>query len=141
MSGVYSGAWRMAPPWWRKPAVVWGSLAAVIIAAAVGIGISMKSSSSSRPPSGAVSASAPRSASRPEPAVVAGDLININTATFDEFDRLPGVGPVMAEKIVKARAERGGKFQSVEDLRTIAASAKIRKTQPCVTVNSDNGII
>lgn len=41
--------------------------------------------------------------------------INLNLATAAELDALPGVGPVIAERIVSFR-EENGPFQSVEDL-------------------------
>lgn len=41
--------------------------------------------------------------------------IHLNQATAAELDSLPGVGPVIAERIVSYRAENGP-FQSVEDL-------------------------
>lgn len=46
----------------------------------------------------------------------AGDgLVAINTAAIDELQRLPGVGPVLAERIVRHR-ESSGPFEQVEDL-------------------------
>ena len=41
--------------------------------------------------------------------------ININTATAEELDRLPGVGPSIAQRIVDYRAANGP-FQKIEDL-------------------------
>lgn len=41
--------------------------------------------------------------------------ININTATVSELDLLPGVGEVIAERIVSFR-EENGPFRSVDDL-------------------------
>ncbi|MBM3983408.1 MAG: helix-hairpin-helix domain-containing protein [Planctomycetes bacterium] len=40
--------------------------------------------------------------------------INVNTATADELQRLPGIGPVTAQAIVAARASKA--FESVNDL-------------------------
>jgi competence protein ComEA len=42
-------------------------------------------------------------------------LININTASVDELDKLPGVGPVKAQAIVDFR-EKFGVFLSIKDL-------------------------
>lgn len=42
-----------------------------------------------------------------------GGLININSASVNELDRLPGVGPVTARKIIEGRP-----YGSVEDLST-----------------------
>lgn len=44
--------------------------------------------------------------------------INLNTATLAELDTLPGVGPVLAQRILAWRDEHGG-FASVEQLREV----------------------
>lgn len=44
--------------------------------------------------------------------------ININTADASELDKLPGVGPAMAEKIVEWR-KINGPFQDGEDLKKV----------------------
>ena len=44
--------------------------------------------------------------------------VNINRASAEELQRLPGVGPAKAEAILSARAQRGG-FESLEELRDI----------------------
>ena len=44
--------------------------------------------------------------------------ININTADASELDKLPGVGPAMAEKIVEWR-KNNGPFQDGEDLKKV----------------------
>ena len=51
-----------------------------------------------------------------EGVAVATEQIDINTATAEELDRLPGVGPTTAAAILETRAARGGSFSSVEDL-------------------------
>ena len=43
------------------------------------------------------------------------EQININTASAEELDRLPGIGPVKAEAIVAWRAEHGA-FRYPEEL-------------------------
>ncbi|WP_443058142.1 helix-hairpin-helix domain-containing protein [Streptomyces sp. NBC_00820] len=44
--------------------------------------------------------------------------VSLNTATVDQFDTLPGVGPVLAQHIVDYRARHGG-FRSVDELRQV----------------------
>ncbi len=45
--------------------------------------------------------------------------ININRATQSEFDSLPGIGPVLAARIITYR-NKNGFFQSVEDLQKVS---------------------
>ncbi|MEV4424255.1 ComEA family DNA-binding protein [Streptomyces sp. NPDC049602] len=44
--------------------------------------------------------------------------LSLNTATADQLDALPGVGPVLAQHIVDHRTEHGG-FRSVAELREV----------------------
>ncbi|MEU7582551.1 ComEA family DNA-binding protein [Streptomyces sp. NPDC041068] len=44
--------------------------------------------------------------------------IGLNTATAEQLDELPGVGPVLAQHIIDYRTEHGG-FRSVEELREV----------------------
>ncbi len=46
-------------------------------------------------------------------------LININTASVDELDTLPGIGPVTAQAIVDER-ESNGAFTSIEDIQRVS---------------------
>ncbi|WP_425583620.1 helix-hairpin-helix domain-containing protein [Streptomyces macrosporus] len=48
----------------------------------------------------------------------AGVPVSLNSATVDQLDALPGIGPVMARRIIDYRTEHGG-FTSVEQLRDI----------------------
>jgi competence protein ComEA len=45
-------------------------------------------------------------------------LLNLNTATLKELDALPGVGPVLARRIVEFRDKKGG-FRRIEELLAI----------------------
>ena len=46
------------------------------------------------------------------------NLININKASIEELDKLPGIGEATANKIVNYRAEKG-KFNSIEDIKNV----------------------
>ncbi|TYK48173.1 ComEA family DNA-binding protein [Actinomadura decatromicini] len=45
--------------------------------------------------------------------------IDLNAATADQLDDLPGVGPVLAQRIVAYRTEHGG-FRSVDELQEVS---------------------
>jgi competence protein ComEA len=49
------------------------------------------------------------------PTPPAGEPVNINTASVEELDKLPGIGPTSAQKIVEYR-DANGPFTRVEDL-------------------------
>ncbi|MEU9287591.1 ComEA family DNA-binding protein [Streptomyces sp. NPDC048275] len=44
--------------------------------------------------------------------------VPLNTATVDQLDILPGVGPVLAQHIIEYRTQHGG-FRSVDELREV----------------------
>ena len=48
--------------------------------------------------------------------------VNLNTATLEQLDTLPGVGPVMAGRILDWRTQHG-RFATVDQLRKCRASA------------------
>jgi len=47
------------------------------------------------------------------------ELVNINRATVAELDKLPGVGPAIAQRIIDYRQEKGG-FVSVEEIKLVS---------------------
>ena len=53
------------------------------------------------------------------------EAININTAGFDELQRLPHVGPSAAQEIIEYR-ERNGPFKRVEELMLIQGISDVR---------------
>ena len=52
-------------------------------------------------------------------------LVNVNTATPDELNTLPGIGPVLARRMIDERARRP--FTSVEDLGRVSGIGPKRR--------------
>jgi competence protein ComEA len=46
-------------------------------------------------------------------------LININDATLEQLDNLPGIGPTTAQKIIDYRTANGP-FQRIEDIMNVS---------------------
>lgn len=136
--GVAAGGWRRAYPDLAErverfdvaepatptasPALTWGSVTA-------------------RPSSRAASAGAlappmPPSPSRPSKVAAADGPFDLNRATRADLQRLPGVGPALAERIISARDE-AGPFISVDDLRRIPGIgvAKLERLRPFLSVS------
>jgi competence protein ComEA len=65
----------------------------------------------------------------------AGALVDLNTATLADLDTLPGVGPVLAQRILDARTAQGG-FKAVSDLRKVngIGDARFEQLKDLVTV-------
>jgi competence protein ComEA len=62
-------------------------------------------------------------------------VLNLNTATEEQLQMLPGVGPAKAERVVAYRNQRG-KFQRVQDLRRVKGFGykTLKKLEPHLTV-------
>jgi len=45
-------------------------------------------------------------------------ILHLNTATVEQLQRLPGVGPVLATRIVEFRDKKGG-FKRIEELLAV----------------------
>lgn len=64
--------------------------------------------------------------------------ININTATISELDELPGIGDVLAARIVEYRT-KNGPFTSVDELTNVdgISPRMVEDLRPLVTVSDD----
>ena len=83
-------------------------------ASAPGVPTSPGASASSAAGSGSATASAGGSG-----AESSGGIVNLNTADLAALDSLPGVGPVLAQRILDWRTEHG-KFSSVDELDEVS---------------------
>jgi competence ComEA-like helix-hairpin-helix protein len=63
--------------------------------------------------------------------------LDVNLASAADFERLPGVGPALAARIVDVRA-REGPFGSVDDLRRVPGlgNATLERLRPSLVVNT-----
>jgi competence ComEA-like helix-hairpin-helix protein len=62
--------------------------------------------------------------------------IDINTASIEQLQRLPGIGPVIAKSILDFR-KKSGPFRKTEDLLAIRgiSEARFKKIAPYVVVS------
>ena len=69
-----------------------------------------------------------------DPAPASGGPLNLNSATAEQLDSLPGIGPATAAKIIASREEKP--FASVDDLvtRKLVTDAVLAKFRDQVTV-------
>jgi competence ComEA-like helix-hairpin-helix protein len=75
-------------------------------------------------------APAPAAPAPPTPA------LDLNRANAEDLDRLPGIGPVLARRILDQRA-RAGPFRSVDELRAVRGVGPrlLERLRPRVTVS------
>ena len=72
---------------------------------------------------------------KPQAAAAAKTPVNLNTATIDQLETLPGVGRSTAERILEYRQKNGG-FKKIEDLMNIKGIGEksFLKLKPLVVV-------
>jgi len=95
--------------------------AAEILQSTVGVAVNVSEmgatgKSSASEPAPTASAVAPETVS-------AQHRVNLNTATAEQLDALPGIGPALAERIVDFRSQQGP-FASVDDLKKVQGAKK-----------------
>jgi competence protein ComEA len=68
-------------------------------------------------------------------------LLDLNRATEQDFDALPGIGPQLAERITKYRQSVGA-FHFLDELRAVKGIGKKKfdRIRPLVTVTPDAGL-
>jgi competence protein ComEA len=73
----------------------------------------------------------------PTPKRPIAEKLDLNRATKQDFEALPGVGPVLAERIIEYRQARGA-FRDVEQLRRIKGigNKKFDRIRPLVGVTA-----
>ncbi|MBH0178164.1 MAG: helix-hairpin-helix domain-containing protein [Nitrospira sp.] len=62
-------------------------------------------------------------------------VVDLNSATAQELESLPGIGAVIAERVIAYR-QSVGRFRTIEDLREVAGigSKRFDRLKPLVTV-------
>ena len=92
-------------------------------------GSSVKSSGAPKGETGG-KASAPKKLSKPGEGTV-----NINSANLDQLQRLPGIGPAYAQRIIDYRTQHG-RFQAIDELDEVKGIGpkKLEKLRPFVTL-------
>jgi competence protein ComEA len=94
------------------------------------------------PAQGPVPAPAPDDGGEDEPRSRGKTLhgkLNLNTASDEQLQLLPGVGPAKSERIVEYR-QKNGKFRRVQDLRRVKGFGQktLKKLAPYLSVDGDN---
>jgi len=87
------------------------------------------------PPQAAPTAPAPAPASNSR--ATPDDPVILNTATVDDFRRLPGVGEKRATAAVALRTRLGGRFHAIEDLLKVKGIGRttLRRLRPLVRLD------
>lgn len=62
-------------------------------------------------------------------------LLDLNSATIEELDRLPGVGPVLAQRIISWRIQHG-RFRAIDDIKKVpgVGAATFADLKPLIRV-------
>lgn len=104
---------------------------ATALALSLGLSISAQTAQSGTQTGSSTKPPAPKTQPAPEQATP----VNLNTATAADLQKLPGIGPAVAERIIEQRQKLGG-FKKVEDLMTVRGIGEktFLKLKPLITV-------
>jgi len=82
-----------------------------------------------------ISAQTPSAAAQASVAVAAKPAINLNSATVEQLETLPGIGRKVAERILEYRTKSGG-FKKIEELMNVKGIGEksFLKLKPLVVV-------
>jgi competence protein ComEA len=96
----------------------------------------MASWPSPAPSASPTDSSTPTSSSPPHSPASAEDPVTLNTATFEDLRRLPGIGDKRANAILALRAQLG-RFRAVEDLLKVKGigRAMLKRLRPLVRLD------
>jgi competence protein ComEA len=86
-------------------------------------------------PGGAVMTSSGAGGGGPPGSASPAQPVNLNTATLDQLESLPGIGPALGQRIIDYRMEHGP-FASVDDLVDVSGigEKRLEDLRPLVTV-------
>jgi competence protein ComEA len=81
-------------------------------------------------------ASAAVTASAADPAAQPSGVVNLNTATAEELQLLPGIGASRAQAVIALRKERGG-FKSLDELKDVKGigDSSLERLRPFVRLD------
>jgi competence protein ComEA len=102
---------------------------AALIAVALGTTSAIAQMTTSNPPQ------RPPATPTPASATPAEAPLNLNTATSAELQKLPGVGPAVAARIIEYR-QKNGAFKKIEDLMNVRGIGEktFLRLKPLITV-------
>jgi len=77
----------------------------------------------------------------PRPAPSEATVVNLNSATVVELEKLPGIGPATANRIVEYR-QKNGAFKKIEDLMNVRGIGEktFLNLKPLITVAPPKGL-